>query len=182
MLAAFVSKGGYAMDHSLVDDLLAHPKIIETQSHIHHGVAKYDHLLRVTRYSYKLAVIMRADVRVCTRAGMIHDIDSRYGNLVNHGAVAARWAAEYGEDTAVCEAIVGHMYPLGPAPTTREGWILSLADKAASVADLTDYVRGIVNGRSRQRKQTLQESDPFYRPKAKPNRRQRIREILDIDV
>ena len=75
-----------------------------------------------------------------------------------------------GEDEAVCDAIISHMYPFGPAPTTREGWILSVADKAASLADITDYVRGFINGRSRVRKQNLQKSDPFHRPKAKVRR------------
>ncbi|HYF63858.1 MAG TPA: phosphohydrolase, partial [Herpetosiphonaceae bacterium] len=82
------------MVESHVEDLLNHPKILETQDHLHHGIAKYDHLVRVTRYSYILAKLTRSDVRVCMRAGLIHDIDSRYGNLSNHGEVAARWAAE----------------------------------------------------------------------------------------
>jgi glycyl-tRNA synthetase beta chain/uncharacterized protein len=170
------------MVESHVEDLLNHPKVLETQDHLHHGIAKYDHLVRVTRYSYLLARITRADVRVCMRAGLIHDIDSRYGNLYNHGEVAARWAAEQGEDVEVCAAIVSHMYPFGPAPTTREGWVLSLADKAASLADITDYVRGFINGRSRVRKQNLQKSDPFHRPKTKVRRIDRLREILDLDV
>jgi hypothetical protein len=32
------------------------------------------------------------------------------------------------------------------------------------------------------RKQNLQKSDPFHRPKAKVRRIDRLREILDIDV
>ena len=170
------------MDHSLIDDLIEHPKILETREHIHHGIPKYDHLIRVTRYSYRLARWTRSDVRVCVRAGLIHDIDSRYGNLKNHGAVAARWAAEQGEDEAVCAAIVGHMYPIGPAPTTREGWILSVADKAASIADLGDYVRGVVTGTSRQRKRNLQSSDPFYRRKERIRARERLKELLEIEI
>lgn len=166
----------------LIEDLLAHPKVLETQTHLHHGIAKYEHLMRVTRYSYRIARLLKADVRVCTRAALLHDIDSRYGTLENHGAVAARWAEEQGEDSAVCQAIVGHMYPIGPAPMTREGWILSLADKAASLADLTAYVRGLVNGRSQKIKRDLQASDPFYRPRRKPKRREQLRKMLDIDI
>lgn len=168
--------------HSLIEDLLAHPKILETQEHLHHGIAKYDHLLRVTRYAYRLARMMRADVRVCTRAGMIHDIDSRYGTLHNHGGVAARWAAAQGEDDAVCDAIISHMYPFGPAPTTREGWILSVADKAASLADMTDYVKGLLNGRSQKRKRSLQTSDPFHHHTPKQKRVSKLRQALDLDI
>lgn len=170
------------MNHVLIEDLLEHPKVQETRDHVHHGIPKYDHLMRVTRYSYHLARWSGADVRVCLRAGLIHDIDSRYGSLTNHGGVAARWAATYGEDEAVCRAIVGHMYPLGPAPTTREGWILSIADKAATVADMTAYVKGLLNGQSKERKRSLQTSDPFYRPKSRATRRERLRAVLDIDI
>ena len=166
----------------LIDDLMEHPKITETRDHLHHGISKYEHLLRVTRIAYKMAHLVGADTRVCTRAGLIHDIDSRYGTLHNHGEVAARWAAENGEDQAVCEAIVSHMFPFGPAPTTLEGWVLTVADKAASVADLAAYVKGLVNGSSKERKQQLQSSDPFYRPKQKINRRERIRAVLDIEI
>jgi glycyl-tRNA synthetase beta chain/uncharacterized protein len=73
------------------------------------------------------------------------------------------------------------MYPFGPAPTTREGWILSVADKAASLADMTDYVRGLLNGRSQKRKRTLQTSDPFHRGEKK-KRRSKLRSALDLDI
>lgn len=170
------------MDNSLIDDLLDHPKVLETRSHVHHGIAKYDHIMRVARFSYRLAGLIRADVRICVRAGVLHDIDSRFGTLTNHGEVAARWAADHGEEHAVCEAIVSHMYPFGPVPTTREGWVLTLADKAASLADLSDYARGLVTGRSKKRKVELQSSDPFYRPHKKVKRSRRIRKALDLDV
>lgn len=168
------------MDFSLVEDLLEHPKVVETRDHIHHGIAKYDHIMRVTRFSYHIARIIKADVRVCVRAGLLHDIDSRLGTLANHGDVAARWAQEYGEEEAVCAAIMSHMYPFSPPPTSREGWILTIADKAASMADLTDYVRGLINGRSQERRRSLQESDPHYRPKAKPKPRERLRAAFEM--
>src|SRR5690242_18894955 len=101
-----------------IADLLAHPKVLETHDHMHHRIAKHDHLLRSVKYSTRFARLLRADERICARAAMIHDIDSRLGTLRTHGAVAARWAAAQGETHEVCAAIVSHMYPLGPAPTT----------------------------------------------------------------
>src|SRR5437868_4909609 len=56
-----------------VADLLDHPKVEETRQHIHHSIPKHDHIMRVTRYSYRLAKLMRADARVCTRAAVMHD-------------------------------------------------------------------------------------------------------------
>ncbi|HSH78449.1 MAG TPA: HD domain-containing protein [Herpetosiphonaceae bacterium] len=154
----------------MIDDLLSHPKVVETQSHLHHSISKHDHLLRSARISYKLARALGADVRTCVRAAIIHDIDSRKGTLANHGRIAAQWAASQGEDHAVCHAIETHMYPIGPAPRTREAWVVSLADKAASLTDLTICVTGMLTGRTWDRRRALRASDPYY-----PGRRHRRR-------
>ena len=159
----------------MISDLLAHPKVVETRSHIHHSISKHDHLLRSARFSYKLARLMRADIRTCVRAAIIHDIGSREGTLRTHGRIAADWAAAQGEDHAVCHAIETHMYPLGPAPRTREAWVVSLADKAASLTDLTICVTGIFTGRTWHRRRTLRASDPYY-----PRRKRRLRRMRRI--
>jgi len=159
-----------------IADLLAHPKVLETRGHMHHRIAKHDHLLRSVRYSSRFARLLRADERVCVRAAVIHDIDSRLGTLTTHGAVAAAWAAGQGEPHEVCAAIVSHMYPLGPAPTSREGWVLVLADKAASLGDFTQYLRGLIDGTSQANRRRLQQSDPFYR--SRPRRRVQLRQRL----
>ncbi|GIV97401.1 MAG: phosphohydrolase [Herpetosiphonaceae bacterium] len=165
--------------HEFISDLIEHPKVRETLLHMHHSIPKHDHIMRVTRYSYRLARLVQADPRICTRAAVIHDIDSRYGTLWNHGEVAARFAAEIGEDEAVCAAIRSHMYPLGPAPTSREGWVVTVADKAASLADFADFLRGLLTGKSIQRRRVLKQTDPFYRPR---RRRGALRRAFSIDT
>ena len=156
-----------------IADLLAHPKVLETRDHLHHSIAKHDHLLRSVKYSSRFARLLRADLRTCVRAAMLHDIDSRLGTLTTHGAVAARWAAEQGEPEEVCRAIISHMYPLGPAPTSREAWVLVLADKAASLGDFKQYLRGLLNGSSQANRRRLELSDPYFR--SRPPRRPRHR-------
>lgn len=153
------------MDQSSIVDLLDHPKVVETRQHMHHSIPKHDHLMRSVRYSYRLAPVMRADQRTCMRAAILHDIDSRYGTLTTHGEIAAHWAAAQGEDEQVCKAIVSHMYPFGPPPTTREGWVLVVADKMASLTDLTSFVGGLLTGRSLRVRRQLCTSDPFYTPR-----------------
>jgi glycyl-tRNA synthetase beta chain/uncharacterized protein len=159
-----------------IADLLTHPKVLETQEHMHHSIPKHDHLLRSVRFSYRFARLLRADQRTCVRAAMIHDIDSRYGTLTTHGAVAARWAAEQGEPDEVCVAIESHMYPFGPLPRSREAWVLVLADKAASLGDFGQFVRGLLDGSSLETRRRLKVSDPFYRLRLRrPPLRHRLR-------
>ena len=161
------------MIHLFATDLLAHPKVVETQQHMHHSISKHDHLSRTARISYKLARMLRADARICVRAAMIHDIDSRLGTLTTHGGIAARWAAEHGECAEVCHAIEAHMYPFGPKPRTREAWVVSLADKAASITDLTVMVGGMMTGHTWRRRRAFMMSDPYFA--ARPRRRRRVR-------
>ncbi|MFQ3662820.1 MAG: HD domain-containing protein [Chloroflexaceae bacterium] len=166
------------MDHSIIADLLTHPRVSETRQHIHHSVPKFDHLLRVARYSYLLAPWMGADRRTAVRAAVLHDLDSRLGTLTTHGAIAARVAAEMGEPEAVAKAIVSHMYPFGPRPTSREGWVLVVADKMASLSDLSVFVGGLFTGRSLRIRNELRATDPFY--KVRSARRQRRRLIARL--
>lgn len=163
-----------------IADLLSHPKVLETRDHIHHSIPKHDHLLRSVKYSSRFARVMGADERVCVRAALIHDIDSRFGTLTNHGEIAARWAAEQGESEEVCVAITSHMYPFGPAPLSREAWVLVLADKAASLGDFRQFARGLLDGSSLEVRRRLQQSDPFQKTKPRHLRRrlQRFRAIV----
>ena len=160
------------MDH-FIEDLLIHPKVLETREQMHHSIPKHDHLLRSVKYSYRIARWLRADQRICVRAALIHDIDSRLGTLTSHGKVAAEWAANQGESAEVCTAIISHMYPFGPAPTTREAWVLVFADKAASLGDMKQFLHGLINGRSMRVRRALLTSDPYYRmhPRRKLNLR-----------
>jgi glycyl-tRNA synthetase beta chain len=162
------------MYQTVIADLLTHPRVVETRKHLHHSVSKHDHLIRSTRYAYRLAPLFGADRTIAARAAILHDLDSRYGTLTTHGAIAARVAAELGEHAAVSAAIVSHMYPLGPRPTTREGWVLAVADKMASLTDLSSFLTGLISGRSIRVRRELQSSDPFFRRTTARRRRRRL--------
>jgi glycyl-tRNA synthetase beta chain len=158
-----------ALFRSAIGDLISHPKVAETRHHIHHSIPKHDHLLRSARYSFQIAGVLGADRWVCARAAILHDLDSRLGSLSGHGAIAARLASEMGEPEAVCQAIVPHMFPLGPRPTSREGWVLAIADKMASLSDLTHFVLGLFSG-SLQRRRRLRATDPYVGAKRRQRR------------
>lgn len=167
----------YATSHSLsiwpaprqlvcqdvIGDLLEHPKFLETRYQLHHGGRKSDHLVRSARYSYWLAGVVGADRLVSARAGLLHDLHSRLGTLSSHGGIAASVAAQMGESHDVCRAIVPHMFPLGPAPTTREGWVLAVADKVASVVDALHYMARMLTGKALRTHRTLRRIDPYLR-------------------
>lgn len=147
--------------YSEVSDLLYHPLFLETHLQLHHSVRKSEHLMRSARYAYFLAGVFRANKRVCARAGLLHDLYSRFGTWSNHGAIAASVARDMGENREVCNTIVPHMFPMGPMPRTREGWVLALADKMATVVDTAHFVAKMVNGESLRQRRMLRASDQF---------------------
>ena len=144
-----------------VDDLLQHPVFLATRHEIHHNIRKSDHLLRAARFAWMIAGIVKANRRTCARAGLLHDLYSRLGSWSTHGAIAASVANQMGESQAVCEAIVPHMFPLGPAPKTREGWVLVVADKVASIADTISFTVHALSGSSLKQRRMLRASDRF---------------------
>jgi glycyl-tRNA synthetase beta chain/uncharacterized protein len=59
--------------------------------------------------------------------------------------------------------------------------VLVLADKAASLGDFRQYVRGLLNGSSQQTRRRLELSDPYFRgrPPRRPRHRLLRRPLLD---
>lgn len=155
--------------HQEIADLLDHPHFVETHSQVHHSVRKSDHLIRSARYAYWIGRLVGANARVCARAGLLHDLHSRLGTWSTHGAIAAAVADEIGEDAEVCRAIVPHMFPLGPAPRTREGWVLALADKIATAVDAASFVAKLFTGESLRERRLLMSSDRFLQSSSQPS-------------
>jgi len=146
-----------------IEDLLVHPKFTETRIQVHHSIRKSEHLERSARYAHWLAEVIGADSRVCARAGLLHDLHSRLGTWSTHGAIAAAVADEIGEEPRVGQAIVGHMFPVGPAPRTKEGWVLAVADKVATLADAVQFLAHLATGHSLRERRLLLASDRFVR-------------------
>jgi glycyl-tRNA synthetase beta chain/uncharacterized protein len=70
------------------------------------------------------------------------------------------------------------MYPFGPAPTTREGWVLVLADKLASLLDMSHFVGGLFSGHSLRQRRRLRQSDPFLQQHRRQNARHRTARLF----
>jgi uncharacterized protein len=105
----------------------------------HFQTTRFMHSLNVSYLSWCAAKKLGLDARVAARAGLLHDFcvyDFRdklpRGQLqaFYHPKVAAKTSAEhfvlYEKER---QAILSHMFPLGPVPRSREAWIISCVDK-----------------------------------------------------
>lgn len=129
-----------------------YPDIIKNSDYIklrdipRHGYTNtFDHSMRVARLSYLIAERFGADKESAVKTALLHDfclIDYRAEDykkpegescyLIKHSKDAVINSREYKLTPKEERAILTHMFPLGPMPTSKTGWILTIADKIAA--------------------------------------------------
>lgn len=109
----------------------------------HKNTTRLMHSLNVAYLSWHMAKRMGCDARTAARAGMLHDFclfefseKADESQVFHHPKAAAETSQEHFEITEKeRQAILSHMFPLGPLPTSREAWIISCADKFCAVTE-----------------------------------------------
>ena len=150
---------------SLVSDILNNEYFLATKSDLHHGTSKYEHSLRVARLSYKLGKLLKADLKIASRAGLLHDFffgtrkEKPENSYLRHPVTAADNARKYfNVEEKEAEAIKTHMFhqvllkKLFPfvnrkekatikefKPKSKEGWIICISDLLISVIELERF-------------------------------------------
>ena len=142
-----------AQFHSHVEDLMCLPELEGSRIRVHHfDLTEYDHLLGVAKNAHRLSRFLRADPRVCARAGLLHDLGAHWFNTVAPCELAQRLE----EPLGVRHAIRAHTL-LPVLPRTREAWIVVAADLLTTTQECRFVFR-----RARQRagsnvRQTIQQ-------------------------
>lgn len=111
----------------------------------HFKTTRFMHSLNVSYISWLVAHKFGWDTRVAARAGLLHDfclydfkekLPKGQFQAFHHPRVAAKTS---GERFSIYEkerqAILSHMFPLGPMPRSREAWIISFIDKLCAVTE-----------------------------------------------
>lgn len=107
------------------------------------------HSLNVSYISWLLAKKWKMDERAAARAGLLHDFcpyDFREFTLTGehqvfyHPKVAAKNSMERFElSEKEFNAILSHMFPLGPLPSSREAWLITMVDKFCAAMELCRF-------------------------------------------
>lgn len=127
--------------HILVNEEFNKIKTIE-----HHGVTRYDHSLKVSYYSYKIAKLLHLDYREVARGGLLHDFflsdenrnaKERFISTFVHPKKAVKKALEnFDLNEKEIDMIRTHMFPINLAlPKYAESWIVSLVDKGVAIIE-----------------------------------------------
>jgi len=132
----------------IVRDIIEHKEFIKTKDIAHHGMNRFDHSVRVSYYSYKLARLLKLDYQEVARGGLLHDfflVDNevitkkeKMATLVNHPKYAEAFASKYFELTEKeRDMILTHMFPvaINRVPKYAESWLVNTVDNVVSIGE-----------------------------------------------
>jgi len=144
--------------YDIVSTIITDDKFKKLKEDTHHNTNKYDHLIRVSRLSYRIAKLTNSDIKTTTRAGLLHDFfyggrkESSKNSYLNHPYTSALNAKNcYNITDHESDIIKTHMFHhtffrsflpmINPnervkikegKPKTKEAWIVCLSDLIVS--------------------------------------------------
>lgn len=134
---------------SIAEDIINTEKFNELKSESHHGLTRAIHVMRVSKYTYKIAKKLGMDYVSATRAALLHDYftESDFQGTkgikkgIDHPSIAYNNAIkEFNLNKKEENAITSHMFPLGKVvPKYKESWVLTLVDKSVATYELTKF-------------------------------------------
>ena len=106
----------------------------------HHGITRYDHSIKVSYYSYKVAKILKLNYEDTARGGLLHDfflsaeernMKERFVSTFNHPKKAALYASTiFHINDREADIIRSHMFPVNVTiPKYAESWLVDIVDK-----------------------------------------------------
>lgn len=138
----------------IVNDILNHEEFSKTKNIVHHGMNRYDHSLRVSYYSYKVAKLLKLDAVETARGALLHDFffddnesigykKERAEILINHPKYALENANQYFTLSDKEQDIIRtHMFPIAPMlPRYMESWIVDIVDDIVSIYEKSFSLR-----------------------------------------
>ncbi len=135
--------------NQIIEPIISHKEYQTMKNCIHHGMNRYDHMIRVSYYSYKITKFLHLNYKATARGSVLHDFFhdedtvSKSKRLVKHADQALSNSLQYFElDDLEQDIIKTHMFPLGHRiPKYLESWIVDIVDDVASVFEKTYVVK-----------------------------------------
>ena len=133
----------------IAKDIIEKEKFKSLKEEPHHGLNRYDHVIRVAKGTYKVSKLLRIDYISATRGALLHDYynDADFLNTKGlkkgsvHPVIALNNArCEYCLNKKEENIIISHMYPMGDyKPNCKESWIVSGVDKTVALYECARY-------------------------------------------
>ena len=138
---------------NIVDKYINNKKFQKTKSIEQHGITRFEHSLKVSYYSYKIAKLLRLNYRETAVGGLLHDFfissnnmgkKEKFSLFFSHPKYALKTASDEFELTILEKDIIrNHMFSTTPAvPKYLESWIVCLVDKCIATKEFSFKFRG----------------------------------------
>ncbi|MBQ4031617.1 MAG: HD domain-containing protein [Bacilli bacterium] len=135
---------------SYTKDITNNDHFKKLKNELHHGISRYEHSMRVARWTYKICNLFKFDnTEEVTRAALLHDfyinddLETNGGPkaLVEHPRVALQNSKKYFAINDIQEdVIVHHMFPCNlKLPESKEAFLVSLVDKGVSTFEMLRF-------------------------------------------
>ena len=133
---------------SIVSDILDNEEFNKTKYIEHHGVTRYEHLYRVSYFSYLLARKLHFKYKETARAALLHDFffsdelrsrKEKFLSTFTHPKLALKNSKKYFKLTKLEENIIeAHMFPINiKIPRYKESLLVSLVDKLVAAYEFS---------------------------------------------
>lgn len=136
--------------YSLVEDITNNQKFNKLNKEIHHGISRYDHSVRVAKWTYLTAKFFHMKKKEeTTKAALLHDFyidedlkgQKNMKKLGTHPNMALENSLQYYElNNLQQDIIVKHMFPCTlELPKYKETWLVSLIDKIVGAYEMLRF-------------------------------------------
>ncbi len=133
---------------NIVNDIINNDEFLKIKDIEHHGITRYDHSVKVSYYSYKIAKVLRLDYIQVARGGLLHDFfvspkerskKERFVSVFVHPKKAVETAKSNFSLTKKEEDMIRtHMFPINLAvPKYLESWVVSTVVKVVAVNEFS---------------------------------------------
>ena len=133
----------------IAKDIIEKEKFQSLKNEPHHGLTRYEHVMRVAKGTYKLSKFLRMDYISATRGALLHDYftNDEYKNIPRmqkgstHPVIALMNArSDHYLNDIEENIVVSHMFPLGKIkPNCKESWVVTGVDKSVALYECARY-------------------------------------------
>lgn len=134
---------------NIAQDIIKTDKFNQLKKESHHGLTRYIHVMRVSKFTYKITKFLHMDYVSATRAALLHDYytSNDFDNITEikklniHPMIASKNASHDFKLNAIEKnAIEAHMFPMGKTlPKYKESWVLTAVDKTVATYEQSKY-------------------------------------------
>ncbi len=128
----------------IVNEILVNEEFNKIKQIEHHGITRFDHSLKVSYYSYRVAKFLRLNYVEVARGGLLHDFflsnenrtfKDKFTSVFSHPKKAEKKAKGIFEITEKeSDIIKSHMFPITlRVPRYAESWVVNIVDKVVGI-------------------------------------------------